>query len=385
MSLSERLAIAVDLGTTTIAASLVEPTSGRRLALAGSLNPQRPFGADVIARLTYATSGEGNLAQLGLLVNGELARLVAELCRQADIEPGQIGRVAIAGNPTMSHLLLGLPVDSLARPPYRPRQTGGHDTTTGSLGWELDVPVYVFPSPGGFVGGDTVAFLYGQGVASHQSPVTNHRLYLDFGTNGEIALTAGGQLLATAAAAGPAFEGGNLACGMAALPGAIDRVWLADERLVWSTVGGAVPTGICGSGVLDTIALLLGEGLMDLTGRLLEAAEAATSLADRLQRTPQGHAFVLYRDAARQVFLSQEDIRQVQLAKAAIRAGIQVLLARAGIGAHQVDEVVITGSFGVTLAAAGLKSVGIITENMVRTSRFVREGALAGVEKALCS
>lgn len=373
----------MDLGTTTLAASLVEPASGRRLASAGSLNPQREFGADVVARLDAACRSEEARSRMAELVRDGIRRLADELLATAGQRPGSLATIAIAGNPAMEHLLLDLSVNSLAFPPYRPLFTATKTVTAADLGWDLPVEVVLFPLPGGFVGGDTVAFLYG--VAGPQSPLPAPRLYLDMGTNGEIALAVGDTMLATSAAAGPAFEGGNLACGMAALPGAVSGVALEGERLAVTTVGGKPPVGICGSGVLDTLALLLEQGIIDPTGRLLSAGEIPSSLGNRVAEVTGEPAFILHRDAVRTVYLSQKDIRQVQLAKGAIRAGMEVLFGRAGIGCDDVAEVILTGSFGAVLAPRSLKNVGIFTEKMVHTTSFVREGALCGVERALAT
>ena len=382
---SARHGIAIDLGTTTIAVALVDRADGRIVACSGGLNPQRQFGLDVVTRLGYACRSPENLLQMQRLVNSELATIVAQLLAETGTAAESVAMVALAGNPTMSHLLLGLPVETLARPPYRPQSTGAHRLQTGDLGWSLNLPLYVFPSPGGFVGGDTVAFLYGLGLAAPRAQSPEPALFLDLGTNGEIALLAEGRLSATSAAAGPAFEGGNLSCGMAALPGAIDAVAATDGRLVLHALAGRPPVGLCGSGVLDTISLLLGEGLLDATGSLLDPAQVASPLGDRLQEMNGERHFVLYRDAARLISLSQADIRQVQLAKGAVRAGMEVLFSKAGIAGDAVAAVVITGSFGASLSLASLKSVGVLTENMVKNARFVREGALAGVARTLSS
>jgi len=380
---SKRYAVAYDLGTTTIAAALVELPSGVCLVRSGCLNPQRRFGLDVVARLQYAGLSAANLQTLKVLINAELCRLAVELAGMAGIATAELDRVAIAGNPTMSHLLLGLPVDSLAHPPYRPRDTSFHRVMTGDLGWQLDIPAFIFPSPGGFVGGDTVAFLFGLGFPDPRTPNPEPSLFLDLGTNGEIVLFAAGKLYATSAAAGPAFEGGNLSCGMAALPGAIERLAVKDGRLAWSTVGGAAPAGLCGSGILDTVAMLLREGLLDATGRLLDPAEAVTPLGNRLQEIDGERHFVIYRDAARLVAISQADIRQVQLAKGAVRAGMEVLLESGGVAAEELAETILTGSFGASLRPESLKSIGVLNENMVENARFIREGALAGVLRYL--
>jgi len=385
LSLSKRLVIAIDLGTTTIAASLLDLSTGERLAMTGGLNPQRVYGADVVARLEAAHSSAANRQQMTSLINGALADLVEELLAKAGAEPSELMGIAIAGNPAMEHLLLGLPVESLAFPPYRPLFTAGQAITTGELGWGVTMPAMIFPLPGGFVGGDLVAFLYGQALAGPRSPVPGPRLFLDMGTNGELALQVEEKIFATSAAAGPAFEGGNLACGMAALAGAIHRVAIVGDRLELSVIGGGTPTGICGSGGIETIAGLLQVGVIDATGRLLSPAEIPSNLANRLEEISGQLTFVLYRDARRVVYLSQEDIRQVQLAKGAIRAGVEVLCERAGIGCDAVREVILTGSFGAELAPVALKNLGIFTENMVKIACFVREGALRGVEQAICA
>ncbi|BDV41739.1 hypothetical protein GURASL_06620 [Geotalea uraniireducens] len=381
MSSSDRLALAVDLGTTTIAASLLDLATGDRLATAGSLNPQRAYGADVVSRLAAACRSIEARQQMSEVVRGELRRLATELLTATGYPPEALARIAIAGNPAMEHLLLDLPVESLAFPPYRPLFTAGRIMTARELGWNLPATLYLFPLPGGFVGGDTVAFLYD--TAAPLPAAGSSRLYLDLGTNGEIVLQAGDILFATSAAAGPAFEGGNLACGMPALPGAISTVAATGGRLALTVIDGKPPLGICGSGVLDTIALLLETGIVDRTGRLLPAAEIASPLGDRVREVAGQPAFVLHRDALHTVYLSQEDIRQVQLAKGAIRAGIEVLCGRAGIDSATIAEVVLTGSFGVVLAPRSLKNIGIFTEMMVHTTRFVREGALRGVERTL--
>ncbi|HEY6874609.1 MAG TPA: ASKHA domain-containing protein [Geobacteraceae bacterium] len=391
MKSSDRLAIAFDLGTTTIAASLLDLDSGARLADAGSLNPQREFGSDVVSRLAAACASRDALGRMARLVNGELERLAGEILAAAGASPGGLATVAIAGNPAMEHLLLGLPVESLAFPPYRPLFTAGRTVSTADLGWQTAVDACIFPLPGGFVGGDLVAFLYGAGVAGHPSfrpsrvPVTRHRLFLDLGTNGEIALVAGERIYATSAAAGPAFEGGNLACGMAALPGAISGVAFVDDRVGLSVIGGGAPAGVCGSGVIEAIAGLLRAGVMDATGRLLAPGEIPSNLANRVISRNGETAFLLYRDAQREICLTQQDIRQVQLAKAAIRAGMEVLFEKARIRYDAVQEVILTGSFGARLTPDGLKNVGIFPEKMVEICSFVRDGALAGVERAACT
>jgi len=379
------LAIAADVGTTTLAVSLVDRDSGERLAFAGRANPQTRFGADVVTRLQAACASEETLQELGRSVNAAIEELADEVLDRAGTPPDKLGTIALAGNPAMEHLLLGLPVRTLARLPFRPLFSEGRWTRTARLGWRRDLDAFVFPLPGGFVGGDLVAFLHGclDSRAPHASHLTPHTLYLDLGTNGEIALSAGGRLWATSAAAGPAFEGGNLECGMPALPGAIDRVSLDGGRVTVSTIGGAPPLGICGSGVLEAVSEMIRTGILDRSGRIRPLQEIDSNLGNRVTELGGRRSFVLYRDAARTIHLSQEDIRQVQLAKAAVRAGMEVLFRHAGLTAQEIGKVILTGSFGAVLSAEGLKNVGIFSGNMVDICVFTREGALAGIEKAL--
>ena len=385
MSSANKYGIAIDLGTTTIAAALVDFCDGTVIASDGGLNPQRQFGLDVISRLEYAMGSPGQLQELQRLINRELDRICTGLMATGGVGASNVSKIAIAGNPAMGHLLLGLPVDTIARPPYRPKETGSHRLMTGELGWSLDLPLYLLPSPGGFVGGDTVAFLYGLGLMESGCSIPEPAIFLDLGTNGEIALLAKGKLYATSAAAGPAFEAGNLSCGMAALPGAVASVTLAGPKLLLKTVADRPAAGICGSGVLDLVALLLAEGLMDHTGGLCDPATVSSPLGARLHEIDGETHFILYRDARKLISLSQTDIRQVQLAKGAVRAGMEVLFARGGITAADVAATVITGSFGASLSLQSLKSVGVLTENMIENAMFVKEGALAGAVRSLSS
>ena len=394
------LGLAIDLGTTTLAASLIDLKSGARLAMTGAMNPQRSHGADVVSRLDAAVHSEAALQEMAQLARQELWRLALEACAMAGVPMSAVGQAAIAGNPAMQHILLGLPVKSLAFPPYRPLRTEGTMISSTQLGWSTVMPVYIFPMPGGFVGGDTVAFLYGAGVwggagkrkseeawmrGCGEDAFTHSRgvMFLDMGTNGEMALVAGDEIWATSAAAGPAFEGGNLTCGMAALLGAISSVVIEGERPRITVIGNQAPAGICGSAAIETVCELLHHGLLEPGGRLLDSSEIPSNLGARVIRHNGENAFVLHRDAERQLLLTQGDIRQIQLAKAAIRGGMEVLAERSRIRLESLQDVVLTGSFGAVLRPQWLKTVGIFEEGMIDITRFVPEGALAGVERAL--
>lgn len=378
-----RPALAIDLGTTTLAVSLIDTVSGERLALAGAMNPQRPFGADVVSRLDAAVNSPDALSEMSRLVREELLRLACVVCQQAALPFEQIGRIALAGNPAMQHILLNLPVKSLAFPPYRPLQTGGMMLTAEELGWPGDARIYVFPMPGGFVGGDTVAFLHGQleRFPADAPPA----FFLDMGTNGEMALAAGDTIWCTSAAAGPAFEGGNLSCGMCALPGAISSVRFEAERIRLTVIGEVPAAGICGSAAIEALHGLRRLGIVTATGRLLDPPQIESNLANRVVTHNGENAFVLQRDARRLLLLTQSDIRQVQLAKGAIRVGMEVLAQRSQTPLEHLQDVVLTGSFGAVLKPEWLETLGIFDSAMACRSRFSPEGALGGAEKALCA
>ena len=388
LSLSKsEYALAIDLGTTTLAASLIDCKNKTRLASNGSMNPQRSFGSDVISRLEAALNSAA-LHEMTSLIRNELWQLAHELCKTAGISWSAVKTIAIAGNPAMQHILLGLPVRSLAFPPYRPLYTGGKMLAPAELGWDSPASVYIFPMPGGFVGGDTVAFLYGllERSATDSAPCPLSlapALYLDMGTNGEIALLAKDTIWATSVAAGPAFEGGNLTCGMPALPGAVSSIQIEDERVKLEVIGGITPAGICGSAAIEAVSELLRHDVIEPGGRLRESGEIPSNLFNRVIKHQEANAFVIYRSAGLLLLLTQNDIRQIQLAKAAIRAGVEVLLEQARIRCQDLQEVVLTGSFGAFLKADWLKSIGIFDQGMVQITRFAPEGALNGLESAL--
>lgn len=378
-------AIAIDLGTTTLAVSLIHTVSGRRLAMMGALNPQRSFGADVVTRLDAAVASAGVRQEMAALIRAELLRLAKAVCSDASVAWDRVEQVAIAGNPAMQHLLLGLPVDRLAFPPHRPLITTGTWLPVGELGWEGSARAYVFPMPGGYVGGDTVAFVFGdQGQGSGEREHDLPSLYLDLGTNGEMALVSGETVWATSAAAGPAFEGGNLSCGMAALAGAISSVSMEGDRVRTRVIGHVPPRGICGSGVIEAITQLLHHGILEPGGRLRDSDEIPSNLASRVICHGGENAFVIHRDAQATLLLTQADIRQIQLAKGAIRAGLEVLYERSGISPGECSRVCLTGSFGAVLRPEWLKTVGIFDASMLHSITFTPEGALSGAERSLC-
>lgn len=368
------LLLALDLGTTTLAGRLLD-AAGRTLAEAKTPNPQRVLGSDVIRRLEAALAGSG--AQLQTLLAAGINDLCAELLRRAGAERSAITAAAAAANPAICHLLRQLPVERILFPPHRPKEMAAVELDPNSLGLDLPVPLYLFPLVSGYVGGDLVAFLYGQGE------VAAGTFCLDVGTNGEMGIYTGQGWWVTSVAAGPAFEAGEVSCGMALQPGAIEQVHLAGDRLQLQVHGGGPPRGLCGSGLASAVAAALEGGLIDCHGTVVDPLAVASNLAGCIVETERGRSLRLYRDAKVDLQLTQEDIRQFQLAKGAVKAGVEALLQRAGLTVEQVDRVLLTGAFGFSLPDRVVKKVVMLPEAMVNKVEFIASGALQGVSRLL--
>lgn len=370
-----RCLLALDLGTTTLAGRLLD-ADGRVLAQERLLNPQAALGGDIMRRMEVALKGEGMHLQT-LLCDG-LREIIDALLRQAGLRSTDISAAGAAGNPGMVYLLRRLPVRSILFPPHRPSWREAVYLSSEEVDLGLPVPLYLFPLVSGYVGGDLVAFLFAQHEVSENS------FYLDAGTNGEMALYSGGQWRVTSVAAGPAFEGGDISCGMVAKTGAISDVCTIDDTLHLTVIGGGAPQGLCGSGLAAVLAVALDGGLINPHGTIVDPLEVPTNLSRYIVETPQGRALRLYRDATADLLLTQQDVRHFQLAKAAVLAGIECLLQRAGLDAASVGPVTLTGAFGFSLSRQVLKRVALLPENMVDKVRFAEAGVLAGVGQFLC-
>nr|WP_320115334.1 ASKHA domain-containing protein [uncultured Desulfuromonas sp.] len=369
--MASSLSLALDLGTTTLCGRLLDG-DGHVVAEQTLFNPQTEFGSDVIRRLEVAHAGGGeSLAQA--LIDG-IGQVTDLLLRQAGASSQDIGRAAAAGNSAISLLLQQQPVASLLFPPHRPPQTDGISLTVPAV----PVPLYLFPLVSGYVGGDLVAVLY-----SHPNPAPG-TFFIDVGTNGEMALYTGTQWWVSSVAAGPAFEGGNIASGMPAGPGAICRVALDADRLALQTCDGGRPLGLCGSGLVDLIAAARRGGLIDVHGTIVAADAIDNNLVRYLCEVEGQAALQLYRDARHRVVVTQEDIRNFQLAKAAVHAGAECLLARADMTSDALTGVVVTGALGFSLAADCLRTVGLLPSAMIDKVAFEQGGVLNGLARYLC-
>ncbi|MGE5549511.1 MAG: ASKHA domain-containing protein [Bacteroidota bacterium] len=347
-----------DLGTTTVVGGLVDLERGSLMAVRAAFNAQRIYGADVLARLGHAQGGAEARLALRDRIQGQVRAMLRALLGDVRATPGNIVDLVIVGNTAMEHLFLGLDVGGLAALPFLPLHQAGLTVPASALGLPAHpgARVYFPPNLAGFVGADTVAGIVALDLGARPGPA----LMLDLGTNGELVLAYEGRLWACSTAAGPAFEGAEIGCGMAGLPGAIERVHFVDGDLAAGTIGGAAPRGICGSGLIDAVAVLREAGIMDPTGRLGGVDRLSPALAARLRAGARGSEVVLASGPARAVVLSQGDIRQVQLAKGAIAAGVRLLCRTAGISPGDLRQVYLAGAFGQHVEVAKAARIGLL-------------------------
>ncbi|HEY1640483.1 MAG TPA: ASKHA domain-containing protein [Streptosporangiaceae bacterium] len=374
--------IAFDLGTTTVVATLLDLSTGTPLAVASMLSKQQPFGADVITRISAVMMDPAALGTLARLAHETLAELAAEVCDSAGIDPAEVIEVAVAGNATMTHLALGIDPEPLGVAPF----IMSTRLLPEVLAADLDLPVhpraraFCFPAFGAYVGGDITSGL----LASGMDRDSRTRLFIDIGTNCEIVLGNRDWLLATAAPAGPAFEGAAIRCGMRAADGAIEVVSMTPDEVRLQVIGDTEPAGLCGSGLVDAVASMVGIGLLDHSGRFVtaeQAAAAAPALAGRLTQLGKERVFVLHwlgepGDVQQSVYLSQRDVRELQFAKAAIATGWNILLQEAGLEPRDVQQVLLAGSFGSYLSPANAIKLGLVPR--LPALRVVSAGNVAG-------
>lgn len=376
-----RYAIAFDLGTTTVVATLLDLVTGTPVAVASMLNKQQPFGGDVITRISATMLDPAALGRLQDAAGQTLATLAEQVCREGGVDPRQVYEAALAGNATMTALALGIDPEPLGVAPFIQTTAAPPSVLASEVGLDLHpgARVALFPALGAYVGGDIVAGMLATGMDRDK----RIRLFIDVGTNCEIVLSDGDRILATAAPAGPAFEGGAIRCGMRAADGAIEVVTLSDG-VELSVIGDVAPRGLCGSGLVDAVAELVRVGLLDASGRFVTddvAKELAPALADRLTFIGEERVFVLHRerpdaDPADCVVLSQRDVRELQFAKAAISTGWTLLMEELGLEHRDIQQVLLAGSFGSYLSAASAVRIGLVPTLPVL--RIVAAGNVAG-------
>jgi uncharacterized 2Fe-2S/4Fe-4S cluster protein (DUF4445 family) len=376
-SMGRNYGLVVDIGTTTLVAALVDLANGRELASASALNPQSLHAQDVLSRIRFAADHDGlSLLQRDLIT--ELNRLVREVSSKAGIDGGQIYEAVFSGNTCMLHLAAGVDPAPLGKHPFIPTLTGNSHLTATAIGLAIAPTglVYLPPVISAYVGADISAGILAAGLAD----LPGVTLFIDIGTNGELALAVNGRLTASATAAGPAFEGMNISCGMRAAVGAVERVNIGTTgELDIAVIGSGEPSGICGSGLMDLVAELVGHGIIGRNGRFTTPDGLAAPLAARFDGAGSKAAFRISDTVA----LTQKDVRQVQLAKGAIRAGIELLLREEGLEAGHLDRVYIAGSFGYHLREQSLITLGLLPPEAAGKVAFLGNTARSGGEMLL--
>lgn len=365
---------AVDLGTTTVALKLFDLSDGREVASASGWNRQTPYGADVLTRCQYCMEPPDGLDQLSTLAVAQVMALLEQACEKSNVKYGDIKEIYLAGNTVMEHILFRLPPDSIAVAPFRP-QSLFDDGNCLALG---SIPLYPAPCVAGYVGGDITAGLLACNL--HEKP--GYHLFLDVGTNGEMALGNKEGFLCCAVASGPAFEGAGISCGMASADGAISAVRWEDCAPVLTVIGDEEPKGICGSGLLDLLAMLLELGIVDEGGYLQPLDELEEDFSPWLAKDEDGNG-IFYLTPDKSISFTSRDVRALQLAKAAVAAGISVLLEEAGIGFTQLEALYLAGGFGSHLNADSAVAIGMLPESMRDKIVCVGNSALAGASMAL--
>jgi len=383
---SGHLGVAVDVGTTSVAAVLFDLYRGEERESCATHNQQIQFGDDVISRIAVAREHSDGLQILQRSVVATLNHLIERLCVRCGEKPSSIYSVVAAGNTTMQQMLLGIDPSPLGEYPFEPAFKESRSVSAAALGLSVnsEAVLQVFPQIGGFVGGDTVAGV----MAADFDTLTKPALFIDIGTNGEIALLKEGRIFAASTAAGPAFEGARIQHGMRAKEGAIDQIWQVGDQLHLHTIGESQPVGLCGSALIDGVALLLEDGLVDSTGQLGRHASARGVFAERIFDGPNGQpCFALtYNDAGvAEIFLTQRDVRELQLASGTIRAGIETLLLKTGVTVKTLDSIYLAGGFGNYIRREKALAIGMLPPVHYLSIHFIGNAALTGAKRGLLS
>ena len=359
-----RHAIAFDLGTTTVVATLLDLETGQPRAVRSILNTQQPFGADVISRISATMLDEDALERLQAHAHETLRTLTDEVCGEAGVDPAEVYEVVVTGNVTMIQLALGIDPEPLSMAPFTIAARRLPEARASDFGLAVHerAPAVLFPSLGAYVGPDIVAGILATGLTLDRRV----RLFIDVGTNSEIVLGSSAQALACAAPAGPAFEAAQIRCGMRAAEGAIEGVKIVEEDVQLTVIGDVEPQGLCGSGLVDAVAELVGAGILDHSGRFVADS------SDRLDKVGEETVFHL----ADGVYLSQRDVRELQFAKASIATGWQILCRELGVEPSEIAQVLLGGSFGTYLTPASAVKIGLVPK--LPLPRIVAAGNVAG-------
>lgn len=377
----EAYGVAIDLGTTTVVCHLVDLREGVVLSSTVDLNPQVARGDDVISRIQHAKSPEGG-DWLTAQARGVVNKLINEACEKADVDNRDLYELVFAGNTCMHHLFFGLDVSSLGKAPYIPSHTGSLTVSAKELGIDINPKgqIYSLPVLAGFLGADAAAVAVTAALDCYEGT----RLAIDIGTNGEILLCTKGKIYGCSSPAGPAFEGAQISCGMRAYTGAISYMRIEDGKVRYSVVGSSKPKGITGSGLVDAAAQLVKEGLLDTNGRFTKEKKGKL-----IRKGPDGPELLVAKKKdtlhGKDIVITQKDIRQLQLAKAAIASGISVLLEVAGLSPGDIDDIYVAGAFGNYIDRGSAMAIGLLPEIDPKRIVSIGNAAAIGAKRALVS
>ena len=378
----ENYGVAVDIGTTTAVVMLWNIHTGKMIDVSASTNPQGAYGADVISRITFTLEQEGNLEIIHRAIIDCINKAVLEFAEIHKFRTENIYQYAVVGNTTMSHIFLGIDPAQLAVSPFTPAFTESVDTYAEELGLAAsqNAVVHTAANIAGHVGSDITAGL----ITTDLMDCDKGHLFIDIGTNGEIVLTGNGRAVACSTAAGPAFEGSSISQGMRAARGAVERVDILEDEVKISVIGDAAPVGICGSGIIDAVGELIRTGIVDKSGRLLGREKLAKkgiheNILRHIKENDKSNDFVLYfsEDGKSDVVITQKDVREVQLAKAAISAGITIMMKEIGVSAGTLEKVSIAGAFGNYIRNTSAMNIGLLPK--VSENRIYSLGNSAGI------
>lgn len=377
------VAIAFDIGTTGIVGQVIAPSDKKDFEAKAhaAKNPLIKWGPDVLSRIKAIEEDPSLLGEM----QAALAATINDIIERCTDKAEDISLITAAGNSVMEHILHGVSPLPLGRVPYKPVFKEGRMQKASDLGIDSapNATLYTFPLVGGFIGGDTVAATLATGFNSFDKDKKDSpSILIDIGTNSEIVLRCDDSIFAASAAAGPAFEGGAVKFGMTAVPGAIEGVYVTDGSLKLKTIEGSAPKGICGSGIMDLVSVLLSEGVLNKSGRIKDPEEVENNIESSIKKEKHGNMVVLYRDASTMITFDQDDVRSLQVAKAAIRAGISVVLKKAGIVAEDVRRVFVAGAFGSSIKAASLARIGLIDPKWEGVVQSVGNASLRGATLA---
>ena len=376
------LGLAVDIGSTTVVAKLINLTDGQCLATEAALNPQTEYGDDVVSRIAYAKT-DTELTQLHKAIIDCLNQLTEKLCRQTSTDQKHNYQICAVGNTTMNHLFLKLPVAQLGQAPYKTKYLDAKDTQPSQLPLLINPAgnIHTAPNIAGFIGSDTTAVALAVDLDSDDETT----LVVDIGTNGELLLATGSKIYAASCAAGPALEGARISCGSRAVTGAIEAVIINDNDIDLDVIGDSPPRSICGSGLIDAVAVLLDLAIIDSTGRFKKPEKLPPPILARITEQNDQPAFILADTSDTKVILTQQDIRQFQLAKAAIRAGIKLLLKKLDLKDSDIKKILLAGAFGNYIRRESALRIGLLPDIPPERIHFVGNAAASGAQMILLS